>query len=153
MASRREVGSTGSSSSGFISPKLRCHCGNYAVVRTVKNGPNVGMKFYGCLKWPVTDCEFFQWVNWNMANVNRDVGDVRFRLLEKDTIIGEKEIEINFMKETLKKVELKLESKDEELRDTKRELSCTRIELMKALRNENNFSLSLFLSWVFLPSF
>ncbi|KAL2903358.1 DNA-(apurinic or apyrimidinic site) lyase 2 [Bienertia sinuspersici] len=116
MASRREVGS----------------------MRTVKNGPNVGMKFYGCPKWPVTDCEFFQWVNWNMDNsnvVNRDVEDVRFRLLEKDTIIGEKEIEISFMKETLKKVELKLESKDKELKDIKMELSCTRIELMKASRN------------------
>ncbi|KAL2928947.1 DNA topoisomerase 3-alpha [Bienertia sinuspersici] len=106
MASRREVGSSGSSSSGFISPKLKCHCGNYAVVQTLKNGSNVGMKFYGYPKWPVSDCEFFQWVNWNMdnSNVNKDVEDVRFRLLEKDTIIGEKEIEINFMKETLKKV-------------------------------------------------
>ncbi|KAL2923035.1 DNA topoisomerase 3-alpha [Bienertia sinuspersici] len=54
MASRREVGSSGSSSSGFISPKLECHYGNYAVVRTVKNGPNVGMKFYGCPKWPIS---------------------------------------------------------------------------------------------------
>ncbi|KAL2932374.1 DNA topoisomerase 3-alpha [Bienertia sinuspersici] len=137
MASRREVGSSGSSSCGFISPKLKCNCGNYVVVQTVKNGPNVGMKFYRCPKWP--------WVNWNMDNsdVNKDVEDVRLRLLEKDTIIGEKEIEINFMKETLKKVELKLESKDEELKETKMGLSCTRIELMKASRNENNFSLAL----------
>ncbi|KAL2936539.1 DNA topoisomerase 3-alpha, partial [Bienertia sinuspersici] len=46
--------SSGSSSYGFISPKLKCNCGNYAVVQTVKNGPNVGMKFYGCPKWPVS---------------------------------------------------------------------------------------------------
>ncbi|KAL2892724.1 DNA topoisomerase 3-alpha [Bienertia sinuspersici] len=134
-----------------MASRRECHYGNYAVVRTVKNGPNVGMKFYRCPKWPVSDCEFFQWVNWNMdnSNVNRNVEDVRFRLLEKDTIIGEKEIEINFMKETLKKVELKLDSKDEELKDTKMELSCTRIELMKASRNENIISLALFFSWVF----
>ncbi|KAL2928337.1 DNA topoisomerase 3-alpha [Bienertia sinuspersici] len=54
MASRREVGSSGSSYSGFISPKLKCHCGNYVVVRTLKNGPNDRMKFYGCPKWHVS---------------------------------------------------------------------------------------------------
>ncbi|KAL2929962.1 DNA topoisomerase 3-alpha [Bienertia sinuspersici] len=34
--------------------KMQCKCGNDAVIRTVKNGPNCGSKFYGCPLWPVS---------------------------------------------------------------------------------------------------
>ncbi|KAL2895345.1 DNA topoisomerase 3-alpha [Bienertia sinuspersici] len=33
---------------GHPYPKVKCNCGNDAVIRTVKNGPNVGSKFYVC---------------------------------------------------------------------------------------------------------
>ncbi|KNA04855.1 hypothetical protein SOVF_195870, partial [Spinacia oleracea] len=47
------VGSGSSSNSkGGILPSLIRECGNVAVVRTVKRGPNVGMKFHGCPLWP-----------------------------------------------------------------------------------------------------
>ncbi|KAL2933525.1 DNA topoisomerase 3-alpha [Bienertia sinuspersici] len=38
--------------------KVRCSCGNYAVVRTIRNGPDVGTKFYGCPEWLVSILTF-----------------------------------------------------------------------------------------------
>ncbi|KAL2940172.1 DNA topoisomerase 3-alpha [Bienertia sinuspersici] len=32
---------------------MKCNCGNDAVIRTVRNGPNAGSKFFGCPLWPV----------------------------------------------------------------------------------------------------
>uniref|UniRef100_A0A803LQ22 GRF-type domain-containing protein n=1 Tax=Chenopodium quinoa TaxID=63459 RepID=A0A803LQ22_CHEQI len=66
-----------SSSRGCLS-NLKCKCGTDAVVRTVKNGPNSGMKFYGCHSWPDADCGFFKWI----GGV-REIGDeLRFQLFE-----------------------------------------------------------------------
>lgn len=45
---------SGSSSSRGCLSNLKCKCGTDAVVRTVKNGLNSGMKFYGCHSWPVS---------------------------------------------------------------------------------------------------
>uniref|UniRef100_A0A803MES4 GRF-type domain-containing protein n=1 Tax=Chenopodium quinoa TaxID=63459 RepID=A0A803MES4_CHEQI len=144
--------STGSSSSrggGLISSRVKCRCGAFAVVRMAKSGDNAGMNFFGCPNWPVGDCGFFQWVN-----VSNGVdAELRFKLFEKDTTLAEKEMEVDFMKEKLKIVEKKLDMKTEELNDTKMELSHTRIELMKATRNEKNFSLALFVSWIFFAMF
>uniref|UniRef100_A0A803KQK9 Squalene cyclase N-terminal domain-containing protein n=1 Tax=Chenopodium quinoa TaxID=63459 RepID=A0A803KQK9_CHEQI len=133
----RQIGSSGSSSSrsvGWGSPKLKCKCGVEAVIRTVRNGDNVE-----------SDCGFFQWVNANKM----DLEDLRFQVFERDTQVAEKEIEIDFMKEQLKKFEKNLGVKEDELNDTKMELCHTRIELMKASRNEKNFSIALFVSWIF----
>ncbi|KAL2900700.1 DNA topoisomerase 3-alpha [Bienertia sinuspersici] len=41
-------------STSSANSKVRCSCGNYVVVRTVRNGPDVGTKFYGCPKWLVS---------------------------------------------------------------------------------------------------
>uniref|UniRef100_A0A803MMA1 GRF-type domain-containing protein n=1 Tax=Chenopodium quinoa TaxID=63459 RepID=A0A803MMA1_CHEQI len=106
MGSRRQIGSSGSTSCrsfGWSSPKLKCRCGVEAIIRTVRNGDNASMKFYGCPKWL----------------------------------------------EQLKKVEKNLGMKEDELNDTKMELCHTRMELMKASRNEKNFSIALFVSWIF----
>ncbi|KAL2925352.1 DNA topoisomerase 3-alpha, partial [Bienertia sinuspersici] len=45
-----------SSNSGCSSKlkRVKCKCGSDAVVRTVRNGNNVGSKFYGCPLWPVS---------------------------------------------------------------------------------------------------
>ena len=43
-----------STSRGLFERKIKCTCGFDAVVRTVKQGQNVGCKFYGCPKWPVS---------------------------------------------------------------------------------------------------
>ncbi|KAL2943458.1 DNA topoisomerase 3-alpha [Bienertia sinuspersici] len=34
---------------------VKCKCGHDDVVRSVKNGPNVGATFYGCPLWPDTN--------------------------------------------------------------------------------------------------
>lgn len=48
-------GSGNSANTGRLSnSKVRCSCGNDAVVRTVRNGVDVGKQFYGCPKWPVS---------------------------------------------------------------------------------------------------
>lgn len=49
---------SGDSSSSVRVPKVKCKCGNDAVFRTVKNGANVGTKFYGCPMWPVMQFNF-----------------------------------------------------------------------------------------------
>uniref|UniRef100_A0A803MRN3 GRF-type domain-containing protein n=1 Tax=Chenopodium quinoa TaxID=63459 RepID=A0A803MRN3_CHEQI len=50
MNNRREIGSASNSSRSFGSayPKIKCRCGVEAIIRTVRNGDNAGMKFYGC---------------------------------------------------------------------------------------------------------
>uniref|UniRef100_A0A803L510 GRF-type domain-containing protein n=1 Tax=Chenopodium quinoa TaxID=63459 RepID=A0A803L510_CHEQI len=145
MASRRHNGSSSSTSSrnySLVASKMKCRCGLEAITRTVKNGENVGLKFHGCPRWPDGDCGFFEW-----AHVNpKVVDDLRFQVFERDTQVAEKEMEIDFLKEELKKVEKKMGSKEDELDDTKMELCHTRIELMKATRNEKNFSISLLVS-------
>uniref|UniRef100_A0A803MP34 GRF-type domain-containing protein n=1 Tax=Chenopodium quinoa TaxID=63459 RepID=A0A803MP34_CHEQI len=123
MGSRMQIGSSGSTSSrSFLSfPKLKCRCEVKAIIRTVRNGDNTGMQFYSCPKWHVN------------ANPN-DLEDLCFQVLKRDTQVAEKEIDIDFMKEQLKKVEKNLGMKEDELNDM--ELCHTRIELMKASRNE-----------------
>uniref|UniRef100_A0A803MTA2 GRF-type domain-containing protein n=1 Tax=Chenopodium quinoa TaxID=63459 RepID=A0A803MTA2_CHEQI len=148
MASRRHNGSSSSTSSrnfGLVSPKLKCMCGLEAITRTVKNGENVGLKFHGCPRCPDGDCGFFEW-----ANVYpKDVDDLQLQVFERDTLVAEKEMEIDFLKEQPKMVEKKLGNNEDELDDTKMELCHTRIELMKATGNEKNFSIALLVSWIF----
>ncbi|KAL2897316.1 DNA topoisomerase 3-alpha [Bienertia sinuspersici] len=33
---------------------LLCSCGKVTVVRTIKSGPNVGLKIHGCPLWPIS---------------------------------------------------------------------------------------------------
>ncbi|KAL2907066.1 DNA topoisomerase 3-alpha [Bienertia sinuspersici] len=54
MSSRRQGSNTsGSSSNSKRASKVKCKCGNDDIMRTIKNGVNVGSKFYGCPLWPV----------------------------------------------------------------------------------------------------
>ncbi|KAL2906662.1 DNA topoisomerase 3-alpha [Bienertia sinuspersici] len=57
MAGKRQFFSCSGSSSdlrGVNQSKVKCQCGGDAILRTVKNGPNAGLKFYGCPLWPVS---------------------------------------------------------------------------------------------------
>ncbi|KAL2923228.1 DNA topoisomerase 3-alpha [Bienertia sinuspersici] len=69
-------------------PKLKCKCGDDAVIRTVKNGPHVESKCYACPLWPDTKCQMFKLIDGNNINLE----DLQFRLLEKDTTISELEM-------------------------------------------------------------
>uniref|UniRef100_A0A803N2G8 GRF-type domain-containing protein n=1 Tax=Chenopodium quinoa TaxID=63459 RepID=A0A803N2G8_CHEQI len=133
-----------SSSRGGLNQRVKCNCGRDAIVRTVRNGPNVGMRFHGCPLWPERGCVFFKWV----AGSN-EIDDLRYQVLEKDTTLAEKEFEKKLMEEKIKKLQVKRENLEEEIQDMKLEISQIRIELMKSSRNEKNFSMSLFFSWVF----
>ncbi|KAL2929943.1 DNA topoisomerase 3-alpha [Bienertia sinuspersici] len=54
MASRRQTSYGSNSSSANSKGAVFCTCGGTTVVRTVKHGPNIGTKFYGCLLWLVS---------------------------------------------------------------------------------------------------
>ncbi|KAL2935611.1 DNA topoisomerase 3-alpha [Bienertia sinuspersici] len=58
MSMRKQIshgsGSSTNSRRTQQTSKVRCKCGNDAVIRTVKNGPNCSSKFYGCPLWPVS---------------------------------------------------------------------------------------------------
>uniref|UniRef100_A0A803LIJ8 GRF-type domain-containing protein n=1 Tax=Chenopodium quinoa TaxID=63459 RepID=A0A803LIJ8_CHEQI len=134
----------GSSSSRGCMSTLKCKCGTNAVVRTVKNGPSCGIKFYGCHSWPDANCGFFKWY----GGVREIGNELRFQLFEKETTIAELEMQKQIVEEKVKKLQLKKENMDENLQELKGEVSQMRIELMKSSRNEKNFSLALMLSWV-----
>ncbi|XP_056686431.1 uncharacterized protein [Spinacia oleracea] len=136
--------SGGSGSSQNSRSALICECGNEAVVRTVKHGPNVGMKFHGCPLWPNTTCKFFRWIPGN-----NQIEELECKILEKDSMIMKMEQEQQLMAEKNKKLQVKKENLEEENQELKIELCHTRIELMKTSRNEKNFSMALLCSWVF----
>ncbi|KAL2943456.1 DNA topoisomerase 3-alpha [Bienertia sinuspersici] len=62
---------------------VKCKCGHDDVVRSVKNGPNVGAKFYGCPLWPDTNFEMLKWIE-----ETDHVQDLQFKEFEKDITIA-----------------------------------------------------------------
>uniref|UniRef100_A0A803LDY2 GRF-type domain-containing protein n=1 Tax=Chenopodium quinoa TaxID=63459 RepID=A0A803LDY2_CHEQI len=64
-----------SSSRGGMYSTTKCNYGLDAVVRIVEQGPNVGSKFFGCPKWPDTECNFLKWIDYNNGD------DLRFQIL------------------------------------------------------------------------
>ncbi|KAL2933717.1 DNA topoisomerase 3-alpha [Bienertia sinuspersici] len=60
MSSRKQnsYGSGSSSTSKRVS-RVKCKCGNLAVLKTMKHGPNVSTKFYGCPLRPVSISKCF----------------------------------------------------------------------------------------------
>ncbi|XP_021739423.1 uncharacterized protein LOC110705796 [Chenopodium quinoa] len=135
---------TGSSSSNIRvgNAQVRCNnCGKKTLIKIVRKGPNFGMKFYGCPMWPDTQCDFFKWVN-----EHTDVEEYQFKLLEKDTIICELEVEQNFRDEKIKKLQLKKAKLEEELKEMKKEVIEMRIELEKLSRTGKTLFLAMFVS-------
>uniref|UniRef100_A0A803M7V0 GRF-type domain-containing protein n=1 Tax=Chenopodium quinoa TaxID=63459 RepID=A0A803M7V0_CHEQI len=105
------------SSSGSLSSfareenqKIHCNCGNYALVRSVKQDPNIGMKFYGCPLWPDTQCEMFRWVN-----QSNPVEDLQYHVLEKETSICELEYEQQCRDDKIKRLQLKKDNLEEDV--------------------------------------
>uniref|UniRef100_A0A803NBA8 GRF-type domain-containing protein n=1 Tax=Chenopodium quinoa TaxID=63459 RepID=A0A803NBA8_CHEQI len=125
------------------SSKIRCDCGREALIKTVRNGPNLGMKFYGCPLWPDTQCEFFKWVNEQI-----DMEEQQMKLLEKDTLLLEMEVEQKIRDEKIKKLQLKKQNLEEELKDMKNEVFQMKSEIMNRSRNERNLYMALFVSWI-----
>ncbi|KAL2926861.1 DNA topoisomerase 3-alpha [Bienertia sinuspersici] len=139
----------------FLKPKknvgnsnFRCNCGKEALIRTVKNGPNLGMKFYGCPLWPDKHCEFFRWVN-----EHTDMEENQLKSLEKDTIICELEVELKNRDEKTKKLQTKKAKLEEDMKHMKNESSEMRIEILKCSRNEKYMYITLLFSWIFFGFF
>uniref|UniRef100_A0A803MU84 GRF-type domain-containing protein n=1 Tax=Chenopodium quinoa TaxID=63459 RepID=A0A803MU84_CHEQI len=147
MAARRSNShASGSSSSNrrAVNAQVRCNCGMEALIKTVRKGPNFGMKFFGCPMWADTQCDFFKWVN-----QHSDVEEYQFKLLEKDTIICELELEQSFRDEKIKKLQLKKANLEEELKELKNEVIELRIGRQNFSRTEKSLYLALVISWMF----
>uniref|UniRef100_A0A803LRA0 GRF-type domain-containing protein n=1 Tax=Chenopodium quinoa TaxID=63459 RepID=A0A803LRA0_CHEQI len=146
MATRRNQfdGSPASSSSfkGGLYATTRCNRGLDAVVCTVKKGPNIGCKFFGCPKWSDTECNFMKWVDCT----NRD--DLRFQIFERETTIVELEMQKSMLEDKVRRLQGK-KGNYEEVQEMKAEVSQLRIELMRSSRNEYNLTMALFCSWLF----
>ncbi|XP_021713983.1 uncharacterized protein LOC110736775 [Chenopodium quinoa] len=146
MATRRSISNQSCSSSSIKrmgNSKIRCNCGNEALIKTVRKGPNLGMKFYGCPMWPDTQCDFFKWVN-----EQAEMEDYEVKLLEKETVIGELQVEQKIAHEKIKKLQLKKGKLEEDIIGLKNEIVVMKIDLMKCGRNEKTLYLALLFSWL-----
>ncbi|KAL2922517.1 DNA topoisomerase 3-alpha [Bienertia sinuspersici] len=137
-------GSSSNSSSRLLQHRVKCNCGNDAVIRTVKNGPNVGSKFYGCPLWPDTKCEMFK-----LIDGSNDVEDLQVQLLEKNTTIAEMEVVHKLKDDKIKKLQKKKGSLEEELNVLKCEMSKLKVDMVKENTIKANLQLALVIVYVF----
>ncbi|KAL2897135.1 DNA topoisomerase 3-alpha [Bienertia sinuspersici] len=136
MASRRANSwASGSSSNqkNLGNSNVRCNCGKEALIRTVKNGPNLGMKFYGCPLW---------------VNEHTDMAENHLKFVENDTVMCELEVKLKHRDEKIKKLQSKKAKLEEDLKHMKNELSEMRIEILECSRNEKNMYMALLFSWI-----
>ncbi|KAL2897554.1 Protein CIP2A-like protein [Bienertia sinuspersici] len=110
---------------------------------TVKNGPNVGSKFYGCPLWPDTKCEMFK-----LIDGSNDVEDLQVQLLEKNTTIAEMEVVQKLKDDKIKKLQKK-GSLEEELNGLKCEMSKLKVDMVKEKTIKANLQLALVIVFVF----
>uniref|UniRef100_A0A803MWB1 GRF-type domain-containing protein n=1 Tax=Chenopodium quinoa TaxID=63459 RepID=A0A803MWB1_CHEQI len=136
-------GGSSSTSRSFSGLITKCNCGSDAVVRSVKKGPNVGRKIFGCPKWSDTNCNFLKWVD-----CNNEVDDLRFQIFEKDTTMAEMEYKRNDLQERVKKLVLKKEKLEDDVKEMKADICQLRVELLMSARNERHMSMALLFSWV-----
>ncbi|KAL2943247.1 Protein CIP2A-like protein [Bienertia sinuspersici] len=137
-------GSSSNSSRRLLQHRVKCNCGNDALIRTVKNGPNVGSKFYGCPLWPDTKCEMFK-----LIDGSNDVKDLEVQLLEKNTTIAEMEVVQKLKDDKIKKLQKKKGSLEEELNVLKCEMSKLKVDMVKEKTIKANLQLALVIVFVF----
>ncbi|KAL2937815.1 Endonuclease 8-like 3 [Bienertia sinuspersici] len=104
---------------------------------TVKNGPNVGSKFYGCPLWPDTKCEIFK-----LIDGNNDVEGLQVQLLE-NTTIAEMEVVQKLKDDKIKKLQKKKGSLEGELNGLKCEMSKLKVDMVKENTVKANLQLAL----------
>lgn len=90
-----------------------------------------------------TQCDFFKWVN-----EQAEMEDYEVKLLEKETIIGELQVEQKIAHEKIKKLQLKKGKLEEDIIGLKNEIVVMKIDLMKCGRNEKTLYLALLFSWL-----
>ncbi|KAL2907080.1 DNA topoisomerase 3-alpha [Bienertia sinuspersici] len=130
-------------STSSANSKVRCSCGNYAVVRTVRNGPDVGTKFYGCPKWPHTTCQLFVPVDDKSV-----VEDLQLKLMEKDTTIAELEMHLKFNENRLEELVKKNKDLAEEVDNLKTEMWEQKMGSIQSQTNLKHLSMGLFVALI-----
>ncbi|KAL2898349.1 DNA topoisomerase 3-alpha [Bienertia sinuspersici] len=144
MSTRKQNShNSGCSATSRRNSKVICSCGNEAILRTVKNGPNVGTKFYGCPLWPDTQCKMFKPIEGSSV-----VEDLQFQLLEKDTTIMEMEMLLESKDERIKRLQLKNNILEEENRELRKGCCQFRITENKPPANEQNFKMPFIISLI-----
>ncbi|CAO2825464.1 unnamed protein product [Amaranthus hypochondriacus] len=120
------MASSSSSLRSSNSQSIQCFHGFMAKIRTVRKGPNLGARFYGCPNWPNDDCAFFKW--------EKDCEDeLQLKVTEKDQLLKD-------LVEMKKKSELKKQQ-------YKAQIDSLKLELKKAAIREKNLFLMLCMSW------
>ncbi|CAO2836865.1 unnamed protein product [Amaranthus hypochondriacus] len=130
---RRKQASMASSSSTLRSSNahsIKCYHGFMAKIRTVRKGPNLGARFFGCPNWPNDDCAFFKW--------EKDCEvDLQLKVTETEQMVKD-------LAKMKTKSEYKLELKKQQY---KAEIKDLKMELKKAAIREKNLILILCMSW------
>ncbi|KAL2898226.1 DNA topoisomerase 3-alpha [Bienertia sinuspersici] len=125
-------GSPSNSSRRLLQNRVKCNCDNDAVIRTVRNGPNAGSKFYGCPLWPDTKCEMFKLINGtNVAE------ELQSQLLEMEVVQ-------KFKDDKIKKLQSNKGSLEQELGEMRCEMNQVKIDIMKSNTDIVNLKLDLF---------
>ncbi|KAL2896113.1 DNA topoisomerase 3-alpha, partial [Bienertia sinuspersici] len=122
-------GSSSNSSRRLLQNRVKCNCGNDAVIGTVRNGPYAGLKFYGCPLWPDTKCEMFKLIDG--SNVAEEL---QSQLLEMEVVQ-------KFKDDKIKKLQSKKGSLEQELSELKSEMNQMKIDIMKAKTDVANLKL------------
>ncbi|CAO2841625.1 unnamed protein product [Amaranthus hypochondriacus] len=120
------MASSSSSLRSSNSHSIQCFHGFMAKIRTVRKGPNLGARFYGCPNWPNDDCAFFKW--------EKDCEDeIQLKVTETEQLMKD-------LAEMKKKSELKKQQ-------YKAQINNLKLELKKAAIREKNLFLMLCMSW------
>ncbi|KAK9683777.1 hypothetical protein RND81_10G163800 [Saponaria officinalis] len=107
-----------SGSSNSAQKSILCKHNLDAVLRTIKNGKNVGRRFYGCPLWPQNGCNFFMFekeADCSVGNRRSEIGSFGDDVFEKKPM--EDEI-------------MKLKTKNKKLKNQVTELK-TEVKLLK----------------------
>ncbi|KAK9672379.1 hypothetical protein RND81_12G096900 [Saponaria officinalis] len=125
----RRPSSSSSNSIGSRNTKVVfCNHSLAAVLRTVKRGPNVGKKFYGCSLWLQNGCGFFQ-----LEEMQADVGS--------NSTTSDLEAQIKNYEAKLKKLKLKNEK-------LIMEVSMLKVKVEKHSKGEKIVMFGLIISWI-----
>ncbi|KAL2924675.1 IQ motif and SEC7 domain-containing protein 2 [Bienertia sinuspersici] len=136
MSTRKQNSHNFGCSATSRTSKVICSCGNEDIVRTVKNGPNIGTKFYDD-----TQCKMFKPIEGRLV-----VEDLQFQLLEKDTAIIEMDMLLESKDKRIKRLQLKNNILEQENRELRKGCCQFRITENTSLADEQNFKMQFIIS-------
>ncbi|KAK9741633.1 hypothetical protein RND81_03G118500 [Saponaria officinalis] len=125
---RRPYSSSSNSIGSRNTKVVFCNHSLAAMLRTVKKGPNVGKKFYGCSLWPQNGCGFFQ-----LEEMQADVGS--------NSTTSDLEAQLKNYEAKLKKLKVKNEK-------LIMEVSMLKVKVEKHSKGEKIVMFGLIISWI-----